>query len=78
MARHTLRNDPVYVSVPDTRETLSELPPRDTPAAASSRWQFVYTVVVAFAIVALQMGQRILLARLLGPEGRGQYATAVF
>ncbi|WP_044256231.1 lipopolysaccharide biosynthesis protein [Rhodopirellula sp. SWK7] len=38
---------------------------------------FVQTVGFAFAIVALQMTQGILLARLLGPEGRGQYATTV-
>lgn len=40
--------------------------------------QFAATVGVAFAIVGLQMGQGILLARLLGPVGRGEYATAVF
>ncbi|MEM0925298.1 MAG: hypothetical protein AAGJ83_04610, partial [Planctomycetota bacterium] len=40
--------------------------------------QFVGSVGVAFAIVGLQMGQGILLARLLGPVGRGEYATAVF
>lgn len=38
---------------------------------------FFQTVGFAFAIVGLQMVQGILLARLLGPEGRGQYATAV-
>lgn len=40
--------------------------------------QFVTTAGVAFAIVGLQMGQGILLARILGPVGRGEYATAVF
>ena len=44
---------------------------------AGKRWQFVSTVGFAFGIVALQLGQGILLARLLGPEGRGQYATSV-
>ena len=39
--------------------------------------KFVSTVGIAFVIVALQLGQGILLARLLGPEGRGEYATAV-
>ncbi|NNE01018.1 MAG: lipopolysaccharide biosynthesis protein [Pirellulaceae bacterium] len=39
--------------------------------------QFVYTVGVAFSVVLLQMFQGILLARLLGPEGRGEYATAI-
>lgn len=38
---------------------------------------FIQTVGFAFAIVGLQMAQGILLARLLGPEGRGQYATTV-
>jgi O-antigen/teichoic acid export membrane protein len=38
---------------------------------------FLQTVGVAFAIVVVQMAQGILLARLLGPEGRGQYATAI-
>lgn len=38
---------------------------------------FLQTVGVAFGIVAVQMAQGILLARLLGPEGRGQYATAI-
>ncbi|MEM6472502.1 MAG: lipopolysaccharide biosynthesis protein [Planctomycetota bacterium] len=40
--------------------------------------QFLGTVGVAFGIVGLQMGQGILLARILGPVGRGEYATAVF
>ncbi|MEM1226632.1 MAG: oligosaccharide flippase family protein [Planctomycetota bacterium] len=51
---------------------------------ASTRWvqferfrAFAQTVGFAFGIVALQMAQGILLARLLGPEGRGQYATTV-
>ncbi|MGV3483915.1 MAG: lipopolysaccharide biosynthesis protein [Planctomycetaceae bacterium] len=35
------------------------------------------TVAVSFGIVALQLAQGILLARLLGPQGRGEYATAV-
>ena len=43
----------------------------------SKRTQFLATVGFSFAIVALQMGQGILLARLLGPQGRGEYATAV-
>ncbi|TWT98312.1 lipopolysaccharide biosynthesis protein [Stieleria varia] len=46
-------------------------------SAPKVRFQFVATVAVAFAIVLLQMAQGILLARLLGPEGRGAYATAV-
>ena len=43
----------------------------------SNRLKFVWTVGFAFAIVALQLGQGVLLARLLGPQGRGEYATAV-
>jgi O-antigen/teichoic acid export membrane protein len=39
---------------------------------------FLSTVVVSFAIVGLQLVQGVLLARLLGPQGRGEYATAVF
>lgn len=39
--------------------------------------QFASTVGVAFLIVALQLAQGILLARLLGPTGRGEYATAI-
>lgn len=38
---------------------------------------FAVTVGVSFAVVFLQLTQGILLARLLGPEGRGEYATAV-
>ncbi len=38
---------------------------------------FAFTVGVSFAVVFLQLAQGILLARLLGPEGRGEYATAV-
>lgn len=40
-------------------------------------WSFVSTVGFTMAIVLLQLGQGVLLARLLGPEGRGQYAAAV-
>ena len=65
------------------RDSFTTRPPSgesDSHAPSGSRRvrsQFVYTVVVAFAIVLLQMAQGILLARLLGPEGRGAYATAV-
>ena len=38
---------------------------------------FVTTVGFAMAIVLLQLGQGVLLARLLGPVGRGQFAAAV-
>ncbi|WP_404310293.1 lipopolysaccharide biosynthesis protein [Neorhodopirellula lusitana] len=48
-----------------------------TKGATGRIGSFIQTVGFAFGIVALQMGQGILLARLLGPEGRGQYATTV-
>lgn len=38
---------------------------------------FLTTVGFAFGIVGLQLAQGVLLARLLGPEGRGEYATIV-
>ncbi len=44
----------------------------------SRRRSFLSTVSVAFATVGLQLAQGIILARLLGPQGRGEYATAVF
>lgn len=47
------------------------------PTWADRATTFLQTVGVSFAIVALQMTQGILLARLLGPQGRGEYATAV-
>ncbi len=52
---------------------------QDPPVARkkSKAYQFASTVGFAFAIVALQLGQGILLARLLGPEGRGEYASAI-
>lgn len=74
------RGDYTFVSMPN--ETLAEpinvADPTEIPSAATKpRWLvFVSTVGFAFAIVALQFGQGILLARLLGPEGRGEYATA--
>lgn len=47
----------------------------------TAKWKrafsFAQTVGFAFGIVALQMAQGILLARLLGPVGRGEYATTV-
>ena len=67
----------------------SELAGRDALSAASERarvdqtakarlaFQFLSTVGIAFLIVALQLAQGILLARLLGPTGRGEYATAI-
>lgn len=61
-------------------ESVDECQPGRSPTAnppARQRLQFVSTVGFAFAIVGLQMGQGILLARLLGPEGRGEYATSV-
>ena len=58
-------------------ETPDDLPPQvSTPQRLAT--QFASTAGVAFAIVGLQMGQGILLARILGPTGRGEYATAIF
>ncbi len=71
-----------YTRLTMTSDSITADSERDSQAdrqsgAPSAKWQFLYTVGVAFAIVALQMAQGILLARLLGPEGRGQYATSV-
>ena len=59
-------------------ETIAVAGRAETPSASTKpRWVvFASTVGFAFAIVGLQFGQGILLARLLGPEGRGEYATA--
>jgi antigen flippase len=40
--------------------------------------KMVGTVVTSFVLFGLMTVQGILLARMLGPEGRGQYGTAVF
>ncbi len=40
-------------------------------------WPLVTSVGVSFGIVGLNLVQGILLARLLGPEGRGEYASAI-
>lgn len=58
-----------------TTET-ADLPGVSSPPK-SKVGAFIWTVGFAFSIVALQLGQGILLARLLGPEGRGEYAAAV-
>jgi O-antigen/teichoic acid export membrane protein len=76
-----MRQESITTETPISLEgAASQAPPAaqtHPPPAPSRRLQFASTVGFAFAIVALQMGQGILLARLLGPEGRGQYATAV-
>lgn len=56
----------------------AEAPAASAPAPRRLGSQFVTTVFVSFAIVGLQLVQGILLARILGPVGRGEYATAVF
>lgn len=64
----------------DLTENEAESDPTEIPSdvkSGSNRLKFVWTVGFAFGIVGLQLGQGILLARLLGPEGRGAYATAV-
>jgi O-antigen/teichoic acid export membrane protein len=68
--------DPAVTLDEDVCEPGSPAPAAPPPAKVR-RLQFVSTVAFAFAIVALQLGQGILLARLLGPEGRGSFATAV-
>lgn len=65
-------------------QTIAE-PPVATPASPPGRGVLLLrrvapiatTVGVSFGIVALQLAQGILLARLLGPQGRGEYAAAV-
>lgn len=73
IVQHTDSED----SFAESTNSASGNPESGDPPQARVRSQFVYTVGVAFAIVLLQMSQGILLARLLGPEGRGAYATAV-
>jgi O-antigen/teichoic acid export membrane protein len=82
MTRQTITDDPAAANAaatayrsPDARRT--PLPSEDRTPSPTARWQFVYTVGFSFAIVALQMAQGILLARLLGPQGRGEYATSI-
>lgn len=71
MSSESIDNEPMLTAT----EAIEPQP--GSAVSDRARWQFLYTVGVAFGIVALQMAQGILLARLLGPEGRGQYATAV-
>jgi len=52
--------------------------PRGRLPIPPARRQFQQTVSVAFAMIAWQLAQGILLARLLGPVGLGEYATAIF
>lgn len=61
----------------ETLDTPEDLP-RQEPSKRRIATQFISTVGMAFGIVGLQMGQGILLARILGPVGRGEWATAVF
>lgn len=65
------------MSVTASTSDLAEQEAGPQTSPGSNRLKFVWTVGFAFAIVALQLGQGILLARLLGPEGRGAYATAI-
>lgn len=50
---------------------------RPAGLTATRVWSFAVTVGFAMAIVVVHLGQGVLLARLLGPVGRGQYAAAV-
>ena len=61
-------------------ETPKNLVENETPRTISLGRRVLpmaTTVGVSFGIVALQLAQGILLARLLGPQGRGEYAAAV-
>lgn len=62
-----------------TDETCNDVGEGNDSTATSFRRLIpvAMTVGVSFGIVALQLVQGVLLARLLGPEGRGEYATAV-
>ncbi len=59
-------------------ETVSTVPKSSYEVAPllSRAIPLLATVGVSFGIVALQLAQGILLARLLGPQGRGEYAAA--
>ncbi|MEM9643599.1 MAG: hypothetical protein AAF989_01285, partial [Planctomycetota bacterium] len=69
----------------DTEGLVSPMQvPADKESISKQVWRqfcrkrtFLATVGFAFGVVALQMGQGILLFRLLGAEGRGEYATTV-
>jgi len=62
---------------PESVDRDEKVSSRDRNISLTRFGSFLQTVGVAFAIVSVQMVQGILLARLLGPEGRGQYATAI-
>lgn len=73
---------------PSSTDAYAPPPPSDVGTPRSSAFgkvvqtvrqkrTFIATVGFAFGVVGLQLGQGILLARLLGAEGRGEYATAV-
>ena len=59
-------------------ETVSTVPKSAYEVASllSRATPLLTTVGISFGIVALQLAQGILLARLLGPQGRGEYAAA--
>jgi O-antigen/teichoic acid export membrane protein len=86
MSQESLIDDPLRPAEPSlvekqddhARDSANTQSPADGAKLGRNRLQFLQTVAVSFAVVLLQMAQGILLARLLGPEGRGQYATAVF
>lgn len=83
-------SDPMEVSatgtasLPTSDAAINLVP--QPPRVATTAWRnpkikrivsFTGTVGWSFTIVALQLGQGILLARLLGPVGRGEYAAAI-
>ena len=82
--RETMNSPPITTEIDEHSHAPGDSVEEDVDSSntgekrpASSKLQFIWTVGFAFAIVGLQLGQGILLARLLGPEGRGAYAAAV-
>src|ERR671911_636332 len=74
-----------------TTTALSELPPPAPCQPRCARWTeirsldlaarylpMMATVATSLTVVALNAMQGVLLARMLGPAGRGEYGTAVF
>ncbi len=74
-----LSTEPIEPESDNAEFIPAELPVAPVaPTLFSRAKKYAYTIGVSFLIVGLQLIQGILLARLLGPVGRGEYATAVF
>jgi len=63
--------------ISENTASQSEAPVPTGPTLLRRMRPMATTVGVSFGIVGLQLAQGILLARLLGPQGRGEYAAAV-